>query len=114
RPTRPWHIQALAFRIRFLLWTLKVERWTLNVLPFCPNRPNFTSMFDVQFSSTKTPPASPVCLARHTRLHSLPLMKAERRHELQTNTLALWLRWKGPEVWAKYGTHILLGVIIIL
>ena len=41
-------------------------------------------------------------------------MKAERRHELQTNTLALWLRWKGPEVWAKYGTHILLGVIIIL
>src|SRR5882757_5010965 len=40
-------------------------------------------------------------------------MKAERRHELQTNTLALWLRWKAPEVWAKYGTHILLGIIVI-
>jgi hypothetical protein len=40
-------------------------------------------------------------------------MKAERRHELQTNSLALWLRWKAPEVWAKYGTHILLGIIII-
>jgi len=41
-------------------------------------------------------------------------MKAERRHELQTNTLALWMRWKAPELWAKYGTHILLGVIIVL
>ena len=41
-------------------------------------------------------------------------MKAERRHELQTNTLALWLRWKAPEMWAKYGTHILLGIIIVL
>lgn len=41
-------------------------------------------------------------------------MKAERRHELQTNTLALWLRWRAPEVWAKYGTHILLGIIIVL
>jgi len=41
-------------------------------------------------------------------------MKAERRHELQTNTLALWLRWRAPEVWAKYGTHILLGVIVLL
>jgi hypothetical protein len=41
-------------------------------------------------------------------------MKAERRHELQTNTLALWLRWRAPEIWAKYGTHILLGVIILL
>jgi type II secretory pathway pseudopilin PulG len=41
-------------------------------------------------------------------------MKAERRHELQTNTLALWLRWKAPEVWQKYGTHILLGIIVIL
>ena len=41
-------------------------------------------------------------------------MKAERRHELQTNTLALWLRWRAPEVWAKYGTHILLGVVIVL
>jgi hypothetical protein len=41
-------------------------------------------------------------------------MKAERRHELQTNTLALWLRWRAPEVWAKYGTHILLGVIVVL
>jgi len=41
-------------------------------------------------------------------------MKAERRHELQTNTLALWLRWRAPEVWAKYGTHILLGIIVVL
>jgi hypothetical protein len=41
-------------------------------------------------------------------------MKAERRHELQTNTLALWLRWRAPELWAKYGTHILLGVIIVM
>ena len=41
-------------------------------------------------------------------------MKAERRHELQTNTLALWLRWKAPELWAKYGTHILLGIIIVM
>jgi len=41
-------------------------------------------------------------------------MKAERRHELQTNTLALWLRWRAPEIWAKFGTHILLGVIIVL
>jgi hypothetical protein len=55
-----------------------------------------------------------VCLALQRRLHSLPLMKAERRHELQTNTLALWLRWRAPEVWAKYGTHILLGIIVIL
>lgn len=55
-----------------------------------------------------------VCLAKQCRLHSLPLMKAQRRHELQTNTLALWLRWKAPELWAKYGTHILLGIIIVL
>jgi hypothetical protein len=41
-------------------------------------------------------------------------MKAERRHELQTNTLALWLRWKAPEIWQKWGTHILLGIIILL
>src|SRR5258706_5301666 len=41
-------------------------------------------------------------------------MKAERRHELQTNTLALWLRWKAPELWAKFGTHILLGIIIVM
>src|SRR5881394_1255006 len=41
-------------------------------------------------------------------------MKAERRHELQTNTLALWLRWRAPELWAKYGTHILLGVILVM
>src|SRR6266566_5232231 len=40
-------------------------------------------------------------------------MKAERRHELQTNTLALWLKWRAPEIWAKYGTHILLGIILV-
>jgi hypothetical protein len=40
-------------------------------------------------------------------------MKAERRHELQTNSLALWLHWKGPELAQKYGTHILMGVIVL-
>lgn len=40
-------------------------------------------------------------------------MKAERRHELQTNSLALWLRWRGPELWQQYGTKILLGLIFV-
>jgi hypothetical protein len=39
-------------------------------------------------------------------------MKAERRHELQTNSLALWISWKGPELAKKYGTQALLGVLI--
>src|SRR4051812_7771694 len=56
----------------------------------------------------------PSCLPCPTPPTNLPpLMKAERRHELQTNTLALWLKWRAPEVWAKYGTHILLGIIVI-
>ena len=40
-------------------------------------------------------------------------MKAERRHELQTNTLALWLRWRAPQLLEQYGTRILLGVIVL-
>ena len=40
-------------------------------------------------------------------------MKAERRHELQTNSLAQWLWWKAPEVWAKHGSKILLGVVLV-
>ncbi len=41
-------------------------------------------------------------------------MKAERRHELQTNALALWIRWRLPQLWQQYGTRILLGLIVIL
>jgi hypothetical protein len=41
-------------------------------------------------------------------------MKAERRHELQTNALALWLSIKGPELWNKYGNHVLVGLILIV
>ncbi len=41
-------------------------------------------------------------------------MKAERRHELQTNTLALWLRWRAPQIWEKHGTKILLGLIVVV
>jgi tetratricopeptide (TPR) repeat protein len=41
-------------------------------------------------------------------------MKAERRHELQTNSLALWLRWRAPEIWTKHGSKILLGLIFVL
>ena len=40
-------------------------------------------------------------------------MKSERRHELQTNSLALWLRWRAPEIWEKHGTKILLGLIAV-
>jgi hypothetical protein len=39
-------------------------------------------------------------------------MKAERRHELETNALALWLRWRAPQLWEQYGTRILLGVLV--
>ncbi|MFI5380822.1 MAG: hypothetical protein ACHRHE_16105 [Tepidisphaerales bacterium] len=41
-------------------------------------------------------------------------MKAERRHELQTNSLALWMQIRLPEIWQKYGNHILLGLIILI
>lgn len=41
-------------------------------------------------------------------------MKAERRHELQTNSLFLWLRWRGPEVWQKHGTKILLALVVVM
>jgi hypothetical protein len=40
-------------------------------------------------------------------------MKSERRHELQTNSLALWLRWKGPEYWEKHGSKVLLVLVLI-
>jgi len=40
-------------------------------------------------------------------------MKAERRHELQTNSLALWLRWRLPQIWQQHGTKILLGLIAV-
>ena len=40
-------------------------------------------------------------------------MKAERRHELKTNTLATQLE-KAPAFFKKYGSHILLGVILCL
>jgi tetratricopeptide (TPR) repeat protein len=41
-------------------------------------------------------------------------MKAERRHELQTNELALWIRWRAPQLLEKYGTKILLGVVFLV
>lgn len=40
-------------------------------------------------------------------------MKSERRHELQTNSLALWLRWRAPQLWEQYGNRILLGLILV-
>jgi hypothetical protein len=40
-------------------------------------------------------------------------MKSERRHELETNSLALWLRWRAPQLLEKYGTKVLLGVVIV-
>jgi hypothetical protein len=40
-------------------------------------------------------------------------MKAERRHELQTNSLALWLRWRFPQLLQQYGTRILLAVVFL-
>lgn len=41
-------------------------------------------------------------------------MKSERRHELKTNSLAAWLYIRGPEIWNKYGNHILLGLILLI
>jgi hypothetical protein len=41
-------------------------------------------------------------------------MKAERRHELQTNSLALWLRWRLPELWKQHGTKVLIGLIALV
>ena len=40
-------------------------------------------------------------------------MKSERRHELEANSLGLWLRWRAPQLLEKYGTRILLGVVIV-
>src|SRR5690606_38533216 len=45
-------------------------------------------------------------------VHSLASMKAERRHELQENTLAHHLQMM-PLYWQKYGTRIL-GVIVVI
>ena len=41
-------------------------------------------------------------------------MKAERRHDLETNSLALWLRFRAPELAQKHGAKILLGIIILV
>jgi hypothetical protein len=41
-------------------------------------------------------------------------MKSERRHELQTNSLSAWMYYRAPEIWNKYGNHILLGVIVLI
>lgn len=41
-------------------------------------------------------------------------MKSERKHELQTNSLALWLRWRAPVLWEQYGNRILLGLIVLI
>lgn len=40
-------------------------------------------------------------------------MKAQRRHELQTNSLSLWIRWKLPEYWEKHGSKVLLVLVFI-
>jgi tetratricopeptide (TPR) repeat protein len=39
-------------------------------------------------------------------------MKAERRHELKTNTLALAMQ-RLPELWKRYGAKVLLGVLAV-
>lgn len=41
-------------------------------------------------------------------------MKSDRRHELQTNTLALWLQLRLPELWNKYGSWFLFGLVTIM
>ena len=41
-------------------------------------------------------------------------MKAERRHELQTNSLATWLQFRAPEMWRQYGSRVLLGLIFVI
>lgn len=39
-------------------------------------------------------------------------MKTQRRHELKQNALAVVL-WGVPEIWKKYGTRIILGLILL-
>ncbi|MGD1275979.1 MAG: hypothetical protein ABR964_01995 [Tepidisphaeraceae bacterium] len=39
-------------------------------------------------------------------------MKTQRRHELKQNALAMML-WGIPEIWRKYGTRIMLGLILL-
>ncbi len=41
-------------------------------------------------------------------------MKSERRHELESNSLAMWFSIRAPELWQKYGNHILVGLIIVV
>ena len=41
-------------------------------------------------------------------------MKSDRRHELQTNSLALWLQLRLPELWNKYGSWFLFGLVAIM
>src|SRR5688572_17079326 len=49
------------------------------------------------------------------RPDTLPVpMKSDRRHELQTNTLALWLQLRLPELWNKYGSWFLFGLVTIM
>jgi hypothetical protein len=40
-------------------------------------------------------------------------MKAQRRHELQSNTLALWLA-QAPDFFRKHGSRMLTGVLVVL
>src|SRR5688500_5919199 len=40
-------------------------------------------------------------------------MKSERRHELEANSLMLWLRWRAPELLERHGTKLLLGIVVI-
>src|SRR4051812_44363984 len=40
-------------------------------------------------------------------------MKSERRHQLQTNTLAQGI-YTFPELWRRYGTKILLAICAVL
>jgi len=39
-------------------------------------------------------------------------MKSQRRHELKQNALAVIL-WELPQIWQKYGTRIILGLVLL-
>src|SRR6476646_7036435 len=63
-------------------------------------------------------PAAELCsippFASPAQLTTLPHpMKAERRHQLQENSLVRNVR-NFPEFWRAYGSKILLGIILIL
>src|SRR4051794_14430548 len=55
----------------------------------------------------------PVCVAPSTSLQFPALMKAERRHELQQNSLAKWID-NLPVMARLYADRILLVVVLIL